>query len=250
MLRTVLMTMALMSALSFSCCGIEDPTDLEVTAPETTLRVGETVQLSVVKRLPDRSTRELTSPGAGSVYYTTSESMLIPEPDGRVTCIGTNGRDEESAVIGVENREHHGHIRFKLFPPGPGPGLEVIADKTVLREGERARLHVFKSLPDGSRKELTAAATGTRYLTFAGNALADSSVISISGTGLASTTDSIGHFSYRTVIVFVRNEDSVGWVVMKIVQANVGRATAHDSTGGESVARHTRPPGRSSRELS
>lgn len=220
MLRILLITIALMSALCFSSCGIEDQTDLEVTATKTTLGVGETAQLSVIQRLPDGTVRDLTSPSTGTVYYTTSESMLIPEPDGRVTCIGTNGRDQESAVIGVGNGHHHGHIRFKLLSPGPGPGLEVIAEKAELREGEKTQLHVFKSLPDGSRKELTATSTGTRYLTFAGTSMVDSSVITISDTGLASAASSIGKYKYRTVIVFVRNEDSVGWIQLKVVRAN------------------------------
>lgn len=218
LLRLVSITMLPISGLFLSCCGVEDRTDLDVTAPTTTLRMGETVQLAVARRLPDGSTLELTSPGSGSIYFTTSESMLIPEPDGRVTCIGTDGRDQESAVIGVSNGDHHGHIRFKLLPSGPGPALEVISDRTVLREGEKAQLHVFTSLPNGRREESTATSTGTRYLTFAGNAVPDTSVLTIDGTGLASTTDSIGSFTHRTVIVFVRNESAVGWIVMTVVR--------------------------------
>lgn len=210
---------ALASALCVASCGIVDQTDLEVTAPKTSLRVGETVQLSVIQRLPDGSTRDLTSPTSGTTYFTTGESMLIPESDGKVTCIGTNGRDQESALIGVRNAAHHGHVRFKLLRSGPGPGLQVIADKTVLHEAERVQLHVFKSLPDGSRKELTLISTGTRYLAFAGNAFSDSSVISLSNTGLASAVSSIGRYNYRTVIVFVRNEDAVGWIELKVVNA-------------------------------
>ena len=76
--------------------------------------------------------------------------------------------------------------------------------------------------PVGSWKEVTAASTGTRYLTFAGSAVADSRVMSVNSAGWASTADSIGHFRYRTAIVFVRNGDSVGWIVMKIVHANAG----------------------------
>jgi hypothetical protein len=219
LLRSLLVIMALMSALSISGCGIEDRTDLEVTAPKTDLRVGETVQLSVTQKLRDGSTRDLTSPAAGTVYYTTSESMLIPETDGKATCIGTDNKDRESAVIGVVNGKLHGHIRFHLISPGPGPGLEVIAEKTELREGDRTQLHVFKVLPDGSRKELTDASSSTRYLTFAGGAMADSSVVSISNTGLVSAAGSIGSYNYRTVIVFVRNEDSVGWIQLKVVPA-------------------------------
>ena len=142
MWRMVLMTMALISAPSFSCCGIEDRTDLEVTAPKKTLRVGETVQLSVLQRLPDGSTRELTKPSTGSVYFTTSESMLIPEPDGRVTCIGTDGQDEESAVIGVVNGRHHGHIRFKLL--APGLALKSLPTKRCFTK-ERTRSFMFSS---------------------------------------------------------------------------------------------------------
>ena len=211
-----------MSVLSVSSCKVEDRTDLEVAAPRTELRVGETVQLSVIQKQADGSTRDLTSPSTGTVYSTTSESMLIPEPDGKVTCIGTGGRDRESAVIGVGNGEHHGHIRFHLLPPGPGPGLEVIAEKTVLHEGEKVQLRVFKPQADGGRKELTGVATGTRYLTFAGNATVDPSVINVNAAGLASATSSIGNYNYRTVIVFVRNEDSVGWIELKVVHANVG----------------------------
>jgi hypothetical protein len=210
---------ALVSAVSVASCGFADQTDLEVTAPKTTLQVGETVQLSVIQRLPGGSTRDLTSPTSGTAYFTTSESMLIPESDGKVTCIGTNGRDNESAVIGVGNAEHHGHIRFKLLRSGPGPGLEVIADKTVLHEAERVQLHVLKSLPDGSRKDLTLISSGARYLVFAGNGFSDSSVISVGDTGLASAVSSIGRYNYRTVIVFVRNEDAVGWIQLKVVHA-------------------------------
>ena len=232
MLRIISLTMVLMSALFLTCCGIEDRIDLEVTSPRPTLRVGETVQLSVIQRMPDGSALELTSPNTGSVYYTTGESMLIPEPDGRVTCIGTSGRNQESAIIGVRNGEHHGHIRLMLLALGSGPGLEVIVDKAILREGEKAQLHVFKSLPDGSRKEVTAASTGTRYLTFAGNAVADTSVVNISSTGLVLTTDSIGHFNYRTVVILVRNEDSVGWIVMTN-RARKGWVSHHDIPASE-----------------
>jgi hypothetical protein len=143
--------------------------------------------------------------------------MLIPEADGRVTCIGTNDRDRESAVIGAGNGDHHGSLRFQLLPAGPGPGLDVRAERTVLRAGEQVQLHVFKAATDGGRKELTAVSTGTRYLTFAGNATVDSSVISVSDMGLASAAIAIGRFNYRTVIVFMRNADAVGWIVLKVV---------------------------------
>src|SRR6185295_12090657 len=106
-----------------------------------TLRVGETVQLSVTRRQPDGTTRDVTDPASGTRYYTTGEALLIPELDGRVTCIG------------AANGEKTGSVRFELLPAGPGPGLEVTADKSVLQEGERVQLHVFKASPAGGRTE-------------------------------------------------------------------------------------------------
>jgi hypothetical protein len=182
---------ALMSALSLGSCGLLSQTDLQVSAPRTTLRVGETVQLSVKQRQTDGTTRDVTDPVSGTRYYTTGESVLIPEADGRVTCIGTAGKDHESAVIGAANGEKTGSVRLDLLPAGPGPGLEVTADKSVL----------------------------PRYLMFAGQAFPDPSVIGVSETGLASAVGSIGSYNYRTVFVFVRNEDSVGWIELKVVHA-------------------------------
>jgi hypothetical protein len=205
------------SALSLASCGLLSQADLQVSAPRTTLRVGETVQLSVKQRQPDGTTRDVTDPASGTRYYTTGESLLIPEPDGRVTCIGTGGKDRESAVIGAAVGERTGSIRFELLPAGPGPGLEVTADKSVLQEGEGVQLHVFKTSPAGGRRELSATSTGTRYLMFAGQAFPDPSVIGVSDTGLASAVGSIGSYNYRTVFVFVRNEDAVGWIELKVV---------------------------------
>jgi len=66
---------------------------------------------------------------------------------------------------------------------------------------------------------VTPISTGTRYLTFAGNAMVDSSVISVRDLGLASAVNAIGRFNYRTVIVFVRSGDALGWIVLKVVHA-------------------------------
>jgi hypothetical protein len=209
--------MLLVLALLVAGCGLADRTNLEVTSPTTALHVGETVQLSIIRRLPGGLSQELASAASGTAYFTTSESMLIPESDGKVTCIGTNGAVSESAIIGVANGQYHGHKRFELLQSGPGPGLEVIADHKLLREAESVQLHVFKSWPDGRRSDLTPMSTGTRYVVFAGNAFPDASVISVSDTGLASVVTSIGRYNYRTVIIFVRNKDTVGWIELKVV---------------------------------
>ncbi len=189
---------------------------LHVTVPKTTLRVGETVRLTVLQKLPDGSIRDLTDPSTGTTYRTSSESKLIPEPDGRVTAVGTRGRPQETALITVKNDKLDGSISFVLLSAGPGPGLEVVADEVMLREGEQTQLHVYKPLPDGERRDVTATETGTRYLTFPGFGRYDPSVISIDDTGLARATDSIGGYNKRTVIVFVRNGDKVGWIELKV----------------------------------
>jgi hypothetical protein len=177
--------MAVVSVLMLTSCALFGQSDLQVSAARTTLRVGETIQLSVKQRQPDGTTRDVTDPASGTRYYTTGESLLIPEPDGRVTCIGTAGKDHETAVIGAANGDKTGSVRFDLLPAGPGPGLEVTADKPVLQEGERVQLHVFKSSPAGGRRELTATSTGTRYLLFAGQAFPDPSVIGVSETAFS-----------------------------------------------------------------
>lgn len=192
---------------------------LSVSSSTNTLRVGETVQLTVVHTLPDGTTRDLTDSGTGTTYFTTSESMLIPERDGRVTCVGTWGKAQESAIIGVQNGKRYGSISFTLLPAGPGPSLKVVADKAVLSEGEQTQLHVYKPLPGDVLQDVTATLMGTRYLTFTGYGRIDPSVISITGTGGVSAPKSIGRYNRRTVVVFVRHANDVGWVQLKVVKA-------------------------------
>lgn len=192
---------------------------LSVSAPTNILRVGETVQLTVVHKLPDGTTRDLTDPSTGTTYFTTSESMLIPERDGRVTCVGTRGKAQESAIIGVQNGSLYGSIDFRLLPAGPGPSLQVVADKAILSEGEHTQLRVYKPLPESGLQDVTATLMGTRYLTFTGYGRIDPSVISITRTGGVSAPKSIGRYNRRTVIVFVRNANAVGWVQLKVVRA-------------------------------
>ncbi len=188
---------------------------LYMSAPKTTLRVGETVQLTVLQKLPDGSTRDLTDPSTGTTYYTTSESRLIPEPDGRVTCIGTRGKQQESAIIGAGNGKLYGSIEFRLLRDGPGPSLEVIADKPVLNESEKTRLHVYKPLPNGGRQDVTATSTGTTYLILPDLTRYDP--VRIDDTGLVSAPDSVKPFRSIGVIFFVRNEDKVGWIEITVL---------------------------------
>ncbi|MFQ5801545.1 MAG: hypothetical protein ACE5JQ_01450 [Candidatus Methylomirabilales bacterium] len=199
--------------------GVVKDEVLSVSAPSTILQVGETVHLTVVHKLPDGTMRDLTDPTTGTTYFTTSESMLIPERDGRATCVGTRRRDQESAIIGVQNGKLYGSISFTLLPTGPGPSLEVVADKDVLSEGEKTQLHVYKPLPEGGFQDVTATVVGTQYLTFTGYGRIDPSVISITRTGEVSAPTSIGRYNRRTVVVFVRHANNVGWVQLQVVRA-------------------------------
>ena len=190
---------------------------LEVTAAVATLQVGETTQLTVTRHDIEEGVRDVSSDRAGTTYFTTSESTLIPESDGQVTCIGTRGKPMERSVIGVRNGDLKGSMSLQLIAGGPGPGLEVMADEVLLREGERTQLHVYRFSPQGGREEVTATSSGTRYLTFPGYGRHDPSVVSIDEAGRVSATDSIGHYNRRTVVVFVRSGDSVGWTELTVV---------------------------------
>src|SRR5215469_4266267 len=72
--------------------------DLSVTAARTSLGVGESVRVNVRRKASWFRTAELRDPSL-TVYATTSESALVVEPDGWVTCIGTYGRPQESAWV-------------------------------------------------------------------------------------------------------------------------------------------------------
>ena len=192
--------------------------ELEVTAATTTLRVGETVQLRVTEKA---SGRDLTDLNTGTKYVG-SEPNLLSELDGRVTCIGTSGRARWSESVTVWNGELNGRIKFELLHGGPGPSLEVTAERTVLAEGETTQLHVYELLPYGKRIEVTDVSKGTRYLSFAGLGKVDPSVVSINDRGRASATQSIWGLAARCVHVFVRNKDSVGWIHLMVLPKGSG----------------------------
>src|SRR5882672_6119767 len=94
------------------------PSVLVVRAPKTTLGVGESTQLTAsegglwflgMHALEPRSL----------AWRTTGESCLVPEPDGRVTCVGTNGRENESAIISAASGSGRGWLRFHVTRAGP-----------------------------------------------------------------------------------------------------------------------------------
>src|SRR6266581_4902771 len=165
--------------------------DLKLTAARTSLGIGESVRITVQKKVSWFRTAELTDPSK-TIYTTTSESALVVEPDGWVTCVGTYGRPRESAWISATNGKSHGHLSFDLRLEGPGPTLDLVtatadlppvpdnvqqtpfapccATLLTLKEGQQTR---FKIRARASGRELTSTATGTRYTLFFGSGVPD-----------------------------------------------------------------------------
>jgi hypothetical protein len=218
--------------------------DLKLTAARTSLGIGESVRITVQKKVSWFRTAELTDPSK-TVYTTTSESALVVEPDGWVTCVGTNGRPRESAWISTTNGNSHGHLSFDLSKEGPGPTLEFITAPTALpslpdnaqsvfvpccstplalKEGQQMR---FKVQARASGRDLTSSATGTRYTIFFGSgepndqrpsiitggpdAVSARSFLLDDKQGAITAPDSIARLNYARVIVFFRNGELVGW---------------------------------------
>jgi hypothetical protein len=218
--------------------------DLKLTAARTSLGIGESVRVTVQKKVSWFRTAELTDPSK-TVYTTTSESLLVVEPDGWVTCVGTSGRSRESAWISATNGDGHGHLSFDLSREGPGPTLDFITAPThlpppaddaqspfvpccstpqALQEGQQLR---FKVQVRASGRDLTSSATGTRYTLFFGSGIPNDQRPSIitggpdavsarsflvdEKQGAITAPDSIARLNHARVIVFFRNGDLVGW---------------------------------------
>jgi hypothetical protein len=67
---------------------------LRVTASLRTLRPGQSAQLAVRRKRSLLFDEPLQHPEQ-TTYFTTSESALVVEPDGVVTCVGTHKQDSE-----------------------------------------------------------------------------------------------------------------------------------------------------------
>jgi len=205
--------------------------DLRLTADSTSLGIGESVQLTVQRKVFWFRGEALTEPSK-TTYWTTSESALVVERDGWVTCVGTYGKPTESAWISATNGKSHGHLSFDLRSEGPGPTLDLVTSPFVpccatlltLKEGQQMR---FKIRARASGRELTSTATGTRYTLFFGSGVPDDPRPSLitGGTdavsartfllddkqGLMVAPDSIARLNHARVIVFFRNGPLVGW---------------------------------------
>lgn len=221
---------------------------LELQASRTSLGVGESARISVRKKKSWFRTAELSNPQK-TIYSTTSESMLMVEPDGTATCVGTHGKSSESAWILATNGNDHGHIAFDLQPFGPGPALEIVTEAArqnqpsqlccgvplvVLREGEQLKYKVIRHA--APHEDLTLSST---YTLFFGSGLpndAQPSVVTggpdyVSSRnvrldrehGTITAPPSIGRLNWGTIIVFVRQGGLVGWKEISITHIEGSR---------------------------
>lgn len=220
--------------------------DLDVSAPRTTLHMGETVQLKVSRKIL-LGTEPLDHPER-TQYITNWETMAVVEPDGKVTAVGTWGKQEESTDVMAFNGKLTGKVDLSILADGPGPSLEFTADappvpkmgtatccSTPVRvvEGQQVRFKVLRR--DRPNTDVTRSTTGTRYTLFFGSGVPNdpnAARIVGYGQGIGLTTflvddehgvitapSSIGHLNYFTVLVFARNGDAVGWKQFQLVHA-------------------------------
>jgi len=250
---------SLMLVSLIGCTGLIDSAaksseSLELRAARTRLGVGESARITVRKKKSWFRTAELSNPDK-TRYWTTSESMLVIEPDGTATCVGTHGKSYETAWIGASNGQDHGHAAFDLQSVGPGPGLDIITDGTratssqddkdqthhlccsdpaILNEGGQLKYKVVRHA--APEEELTASST---YTLLFGSGLpndAQPSVITggsdylsfrnvrIDGEhGVITGPPSIGRSNWGRVIVFVRHGHLVGWKELVVTHVEGSR---------------------------
>jgi hypothetical protein len=220
--------------------------DLDVSAPRTTLHMGETVQLKVFRKTLF-GTASLEHPER-TRYITNWETMAVVEPDGKVTAVGTWGEPEESTDVMAFNGKLTGKIDLSILAGGPGPTLDFTADappvsgmgtatccSTPVRviEGRQVRFKVVRR--NSEHTDVTRRSTGTRYTLFFGSGVpndAEAARIVGYGQGISPATflvddehgvitapPAIGHLNHFAVLVFARNGDAVGWKQFQLVHA-------------------------------
>jgi hypothetical protein len=101
---------------------------LSISAPTATLGVGESTQLTVQKKVTFFFRRNPQHPDT-TTYSTVSESELVVEPDGQVTCVGTRGLAKDEIWVSAYSGRDRGHMSFDLSSTGPGATLDFVVDE-------------------------------------------------------------------------------------------------------------------------
>jgi len=210
------------SSVAFSIASAKaNKGDISAVADRTSLGLGESVRMKVLRRLPDGN-REDISADSKTVYITTSESVLIPEGNGVVTHVGTRDNSTDSATITVFYGPSSTQVAFDLKSSGPGPTLEIEIPKTILEEGETQKFSVVRKKDEAV---LTARGSGTQYAVFGGKGSPENELLAIDdAAGTITAEKSLGGYNRRSAILFVRNGNSVGWIELKLIHSP-GNAT-------------------------
>jgi len=222
-----------------------------LSASHSTLRMGETVQLSVTKRTW-LGHQPLAHPER-THYITTFESMAVVEPDGKVTAVGTWGEPEESAIVSAINGQLWGKVSFSLLAQGPGPTLDFVVEAPSVQgmstatccstpaqliEGRQVKFRLLRR--NAEHTDVTRRSSGTRYTLFFGSGVPnDPNAAQIVGygeginpatsriddeRGMIVAPTSIGRLNHFTVLAFARNGEAVGWKQFQLVHAAGGES--------------------------
>jgi hypothetical protein len=232
---------------------------LSVSAPTTTLHVGESTQVTVHRKRGFFFHRTLQRPDT-TTYFTVSESELVVEPDGQVTCVGTGGRTKDEIWISADNDRDTGHISLNLLPGGPGPMLDFVAadvpkpaaipdyfvryapccsgDPIVMTEGQTIRYKVVRHVAPFD--DVTAKAV---YTVFFGSGVPNDIRPSVitgghdyvtsrnfhidAQHGTISAPASIGRDNRDSVVIFARNGNLVGWKYIVITHVEEDGREGH-----------------------
>lgn len=93
------------------------PASMRLTAPDTALDAGDTVQLTVTVTNPDGSQQDMTAASTGTTYTTSSPAVVAISPDGLVTATG-NG----VVLVSALNEGAFGLVRITVGGPSDADG--------------------------------------------------------------------------------------------------------------------------------
>jgi len=211
------------SSVAFAVAAKAKKSDISAMADRTSLGLGESARIKVLRRLPDGN-REDISADPKAVYITSSESVLIPEGNGVVTHVGARDSSTDNATISVFYGPSSTQVAFDLKSSGPGPSLEIETPKTTLEEGETQKFSVVRKKDEAV---LTARGSGTQYVVFGGKGTLENELLAIDdAAGTITAEKSLGRYNRRSAILFVRNGNSVGWMELKLIHAPGNRPEA------------------------
>jgi len=177
---------------------------LSVSVSHSTLRMGETVQLSIAKKT--WLGQEPLAHPERTHYLTTFESMAAVEPDGKVTALGTWGEPKESAIVSAIIGQLWGMVSLSLPAEGPGPTLDFVVEAPPLQgmstatccstpaqliEGQQVKFRLLRR--NAEHTDVTRGSSGTRYTLFFGSGVPTIRIRPrSSATGKASTPGPFG----------------------------------------------------------